>query len=149
MEHSIERKLAQRQIKLQWRMVNAPPYLFKDKSSMNILGIDKSSAYRTEDFTDDKAGAIVRLVPVTADGTQDPSRLERFIGKTNMQTNHGQVEIRFEIRAMSLEDAFDKWKDALQAQIDEMNSQATRARIVNGAVLSPSQAKALARGKKP
>ena len=114
---------------------------------MNIHPIDANASYRVEEYTDDKAGAILRMVPITDEGVQDPLRTERFTGKTFLGTANGPAEVRFPLEASSLKEAFALWPAALQHVLDEMESKAVSQRIINGAKLSPSEARALKRQK--
>jgi len=67
--------------------------------------MDVTSLYREELFTDRKVGAIRRLVPVRADGMNDPERPALFIGQAEIMTNMGPVPLSFEIEATTLEQA--------------------------------------------
>jgi hypothetical protein len=98
----------------------------------NIKPLDASCAYRVDRYTDIQAGEILRHVPVTIDGIQDPMRTEVFIGKTTMQTNRGPMELTFEIEARTLQEAFAVWAQSLEAKLEQMQSEATKARILNG-----------------
>ena len=114
---------------------------------MDIQGISLTASYEQREYTDDKAGAILRFIPVDTDGVRDPARTEFFKGRTFMQTNRGPVEIRFEIKADTLSQAFREWKNALQDELKDLENAQVKQRILNGAQLSPSEARALASKK--
>lgn len=114
-----------------------------------LAQINPDACFRLEEYTDNRVGSLIRMVPVMSDGVQDPMRLEQFIGKTNLQTNRGPIEVRFQIAgARTITEAFDLWLGALEDQMDQMESASRKNQIVNGAVLSPSEARALAAGSK-
>ena len=110
---------------------------------MNIKPLNSRNAYRIERYSDLVAGEILRHIPVTADGIQDPMRTEVFTGKTMMQTNRGPIELYFDLSASSLSEAFNVWDEALQTKLDELQSEAMKVKILNGAGLNPGQAKLL------
>lgn len=112
---------------------------------MNIQSISSAASYRLEEYTDDAAGAIVRMVPVSSDGASDPMRVERFTGKTFMQTDGGPIEMRFAIDAHTLTEAFEKWGAALRAHMSAINevtqAERIRASIIDSHPASPMQAR--------
>jgi hypothetical protein len=85
--------------------------------------IDPASLYREEIFTDRRAGTIRRLTPVTVDGAVDSRRPVLYSGQTQLLTPAGVLPLVFDIEALSLQDALDKFpdgvKDALEQAIDE------------------------------
>ena len=107
----------------------------------NLKPLDPALAYRIERYTDLVAGEILRHIPISPDGIQDPMRMEVFTGSTVMATNRGPFTITFEIDAKTLSEAFSMWLVALEDKIKELESNATKQRILNGSSLSPSQAK--------
>lgn len=80
--------------------------------------MDATSLYREELFTDRKVGAIRRLVPVRADGMNDPQRPELFIGQAEIMTNMGPVPLSFEIEATTLEQAVAGFSGAAAVAIE-------------------------------
>jgi hypothetical protein len=87
------------------------------------IQIDRASLYREDIFTDRRAGTIRRLTPVTTSGDTDSARPVLFSGQTQLLTPTGVLPLGFEIEAASLEDALDKFpdavKDALEQAIEE------------------------------
>jgi hypothetical protein len=99
--------------------------------------MDATSLYREEMFTDRKVGAIRRLVPVRADGSNDPLRQELFVGQAEIMTNMGPVPLSFEIEAKTLEQAVAGFSAAAAVaiertvqQIQEMRRQAASQLVV-------------------
>src|ERR1700760_1004306 len=87
------------------------------------IQIDRAGLYREDIFTDRRAGTIRRLTPVTQAGETDSARPVLYSGQTQLLTPTGVLPLGFEIEASSLEDALDKFpnavKDALEQAIEE------------------------------
>jgi hypothetical protein len=85
--------------------------------------LDAASMYREEVFTDRRAGTIRKLTPVTIDGNVDNTRHVLFSGQTQLLTPAGVLPLVFEIDALTLEEALQKFpegvKGALEQAIDE------------------------------
>jgi len=75
--------------------------------------------YREELFTDREAGAIRRLMPVTADGQPDPARPVLFVGQTQLLTTMGSIPLTFEIPATSLNEAIGKFGDMAKQAFEQ------------------------------
>jgi hypothetical protein len=90
----------------------------------NEIRMDASSLYKEEVFTDNTVGTLRRLSPVTAEGTDDPSRPVQFIGSTQVLTTAGPLPLSFEIKASSLGEAAsafgDAAKEAFERTMDEL-----------------------------
>ncbi|HEY2809340.1 MAG TPA: hypothetical protein VGI91_11150 [Steroidobacteraceae bacterium] len=87
------------------------------------IQLDPTALYREDVFTDRRAGSIRRLTPVTSDGAEDATRHVLYSGQTQLLTPAGVLPLGFEIEAMSLKEALDKFpagvKVALEQAIDE------------------------------
>jgi hypothetical protein len=85
--------------------------------------LDPTSLYREDVFTDRRAGSIRRLTPVTSDGADDSTRHVLYSGQTQLLTPAGVLPLGFEIEALSLKEALEKFpagvKVALEQAIDE------------------------------
>jgi hypothetical protein len=85
--------------------------------------LDATGMYREEVFTDRRAGTIRKLTPVTMDGSVDNTRHVLFSGQTQLLTPAGVLPLVFEIDALTLEEALEKFpegvKGALEQAIDE------------------------------
>ena len=53
-------------------------------SDQNDTTMDPNSLFREENFTDQKMGAIRKLTPVKADGSDDDSRDVLFLGSAQV-----------------------------------------------------------------
>lgn len=93
-------------------------------NDMPEIKIDADNMFREESFSDLKVGSIRRLVPVTADGEDDPARDVRYEGSASLMTPAGNLPLSFELEADSLSGAIDKFPEAVNAAaeraIDEL-----------------------------
>jgi hypothetical protein len=92
------------------------------------IKIDSTQLYREDMFTDRKAGTLRRLVPVTSDGSDDPSRPTLYSGQTQLLTPAGVLPLAFELEATSLEDACNKFPDAVKIAIEQAIEEAREMR---------------------
>ena len=82
--------------------------------------VDKTNLYREEAVTDMKVASIRRLVPIKADGTDDPSRESVFVGQTQLMTQERAVPIQSMLNATSLEGAIEEFPGAMEAALQDM-----------------------------
>jgi hypothetical protein len=92
------------------------------------IKLDVTQLYREEIFTDRKAGTLRRLVPVLADGSPDASRPVLYSGQTQLLTPAGVLPLAFELEAASLEDACNKFPDAVKIAIEQAIEEAREMR---------------------
>jgi len=92
------------------------------------IKLDASQLYREEIFTDRKAGTLRRLVPVNTDGSEDASRPVLYSGQTQLLTPAGVLPLAFELEASSLEDACNKFPDAVKVAIEQAIEEAREMR---------------------
>ena len=85
---------------------------------------DLENLYREESYTDLKVAQIRRLIPVKADGSSDDARSEVYVGETQLMSPRGPVPIHCPIEASSLEDAFDKFPDAVNVAVERLIEEA-------------------------
>jgi len=85
---------------------------------------DVDNLYREQNFTDMKAATVRQLTPVKSDGTPDESRPLQFIGDTTLMTQLGPIPVQFQISAESLDQAFEKFPEGVQAAIVQLNERA-------------------------
>ena len=81
--------------------------------------MDATQVYREEIFTDRKVGTIRRMTPVTVDGTVDATRLVIFVGQAQVMTPMGAVPISFELDAVTLEAAVEKFGAAAEQAVHQ------------------------------
>jgi len=86
-----------------------------ERPSPDELKVDKANLYREESYTDLRIGSIRHLVPVKPDGSPDPERKALFVAQTNAMTQAGLVPLDAPIEASSLEEAIEKFPEAVRA----------------------------------
>ncbi len=92
------------------------------------IKLDSTQLYREEIFTDRKAGTLRRLTPVKSDGSDDTSRQVLYSGQTQLLTPAGVLPLAFELEASSLEDACNKFPDAVKVAIEQAIEEAREMR---------------------
>ena len=81
--------------------------------------MDSTQIYREETFTDRRVGTIRRLTPVAADGSEDSARPVLFVGQAQVMTPMGAVPISFELDALSLNVAIEKFGAAAESAVQQ------------------------------
>jgi hypothetical protein len=81
--------------------------------------MDPTQIYLEETFTDRKVGTIRRLTPVTADGSTDAARPVIFVGQAQVMTPMGAIPISFELEAVSLNAAIEKFGAAAEQAVQQ------------------------------
>lgn len=101
------------------------------------MNMDVNGLYREDTVTDRKIGVIRRMVPIKADGSDDPGRATLYVGQAEIMTNMGPVPINFELEAATLADAVAGFAAAAQVavertvqQIQDMRRQAASQLVV-------------------
>jgi hypothetical protein len=93
-------------------------------SDLPDIRLDVTQLHREEAFTDRRTGVLRRLVPVTVEGIDDPSRPTIYEGQASLMTPNGALPLHFGIDADSLEAAVEAFpaaaNKALQEMVDEM-----------------------------
>jgi len=79
------------------------------QGSLSELRMDPGSLYREDVFTDRKMGTIRVLIPVRSDGLADDTRKVLYVGETQLLTAGGLLPLVFELDAVSLSDAVEKF----------------------------------------
>ena len=70
------------------------------------IQMDAANLYREESYTDLKAGSLRKLVPVKADGSEDPAREPVYTAATQVMTPGGVLPLSGEVEgAKSLAEA--------------------------------------------
>jgi hypothetical protein len=94
---------------------------------MSDIKVDQQNLYKEEVFTDLRIATIRQLTPVLPDGQKDGTRSVLYFGQTQMMTPAGSLPIHFEIEAASLEQAMEKFPDAVQQAVQELMESAREA----------------------
>lgn len=64
--------------------------------------MDPNSLYREENFTDQKLGAIRKLIPVNSDGSDDKDREVMFFGSAQVMTPMGAMPLNFALEGSTI-----------------------------------------------
>jgi len=99
-----------------------------DTDQEQELVFDKKNLYKEKTYTDLKTGSIKQLTPVKADGSKDESRTPMFMGQTQMMSPSGPLPIQCMIEAKNLEEAADKFPEAINATVERIIEEAKNAR---------------------
>ena len=95
------------------------------------IKLDPASLYLEEVFTDRRIGTIRRMTPVKGDGSRDPKREIAYLGETQVMSTVGALPISFEIDAVTLEEAAQKFgpaaKEAIERTMKELQELRRRA----------------------
>jgi hypothetical protein len=92
------------------------------------IKLDAANLYREEIFTDRRAGTLRRLTPVTTDGAVDGARAVLFSGQTQLLTPGGVLPLGFDIDARTLQEALDRFPEAVKLALDEAIEEAREMR---------------------
>src|SRR2546421_11402058 len=110
----------------------------------NDIKVDPNALFLEEIFTDRRVGTIRRLTPVKKDGQRDSARPVIYQGETQVLTPAGALPIGFEIPAVTLEEAADKFgqlaREAVERtvkELQEMRRQAASQIVVPQGPLPP------------
>jgi hypothetical protein len=111
-----------------------------DESQLPEIKLDPKDLYREDTFTDRRAGMLRRLVPVDAQGKDDPGRPVVFEGHASLMTQGGALPLRFEIDAASIEEALEKFPAyAQQALIETVEELQRLQREAQSSILVPGR----------
>ncbi len=82
--------------------------------------VDRSNLYKEESITDLKVASIRQLIPVTVDGSRDPSRAPIFVGHTQLMSPEGPLPIQAKLEANNFSEAMDVFPKAMKQALAEM-----------------------------
>ena len=91
-----------------------------DEHTLENIRIDADNLWKEEGFTDLKTGSIRKLTPIKLDGSEDDSRKPVFSATTNIMTPGGALPISGEIEASTLEEAVEKFPEAINAAVKQL-----------------------------
>lgn len=95
-----------------------------ESNAFNEVKVDKSNLYKEESFTDLKVATLRRLTPIKEDGSPDTSRPVLFTGETTLMSDRGPLPIQCAIEAADLNEAMDKFPEAVQGAVEKLIEQA-------------------------
>jgi hypothetical protein len=99
-----------------------------DQPEQLEIRVDRSNLFREETFTDLKVASLRRLTPVLPDGSPDVSRKTVFFGESQLLSPAGPIPVQCPIEAATLEEAIDRFPQALSAAVEEMLAAAEELR---------------------
>ncbi|MGH0032768.1 MAG: hypothetical protein ACQGVC_23490 [Myxococcota bacterium] len=100
----------------------------EEPQGIGEIRVDTANLYREEVYTDLRVATIRKLVPVRADGSDDPGRPALFSGQTNLMSQAGPLPVECPIEAASLEEATAKFPEAIQQAVDRLVEEAKEMR---------------------
>src|SRR5207244_9106458 len=110
----------------------------------NAIKVDPDALYLEEVFTGRRVGTIRRLTPVKKGGERDSARPVIYQGETQVLTPAGALPIAFDIPAVTLEEAANKFgqlaREAIERtvkELQEMRRQAASQIVVPQGPLPP------------
>ena len=89
--------------------------------------IDTNNLYREESIIDPKSASIRQLVPIKADGSEDPGRQPIFVGSSQLMTEEGPLPIQARLQAATLAEAYEEYPQAMKKAFREMVSRLQQA----------------------
>jgi hypothetical protein len=109
-------------------------------SMLEQLTMNPDDLYLEDSFSDQRAGHIRRLQPVTAEGAPDPNRSTRYIGSTQIMTPAGPLPLSFELAADSVGEAARQFAGAAEKAIEEAMEELKRLqREQQSSIVVPGQ----------
>jgi hypothetical protein len=96
---------------------------FMDNQEKIDFTVDKNNLYREESFTDLKVASIRQMIPVMADGTDDPSRTPLFFGHTQILTPQGPLPLQARLMANNMDEAIAEFPRAMETEMAQMIEQ--------------------------
>ena len=95
-----------------------------NQQGLDQIQVDIENLYREESFTDLKVASIRRLVPIKVDGSDDDTRPEIYTGSAHIMSQMGPVPVNAEIDATSIQEAIEKFPEAIKEGIERMVEEA-------------------------
>lgn len=95
-----------------------------DNKDGKEIQMDAANLYREESYTDLRAGTLRKLVPVKADGTDDPAREPIYTAATQVMTPGGVLPLNGEVAgAKSLAEAVAGFPATIQQAIADLREE--------------------------
>lgn len=90
----------------------------------NETRMDADALWREETYTDLRLGTIRRLVPVKADGSEDPGREARFTAVAQVMTPGGPLPLSGAIEgAKTLAEAVERFPEAVRQAVEDLREE--------------------------
>ena len=88
--------------------------------NLNDIRVNADNLYREEMITDLRVATMRQLIPIKPDGSRDEGREPIFIGQTHVMTSMGAVPIEAPLDAATLQEAMEKYPEAIREAIAKM-----------------------------
>ena len=94
------------------------------EKSLNDIQMDIANLYREEAYTDLKSGSLRKMVPITVDGAEDPSRKPFFTAVTQVMTPGGVLPLNGEVEgATTLAEAVDGFPATIHKAVEKLKEE--------------------------
>ena len=100
----------------------------ENAQELGEIRVDQSNLYREEVYTDLRIATLRRLTPVHPDGSPDESRQPLFTGQTHVMSQAGPLPVECAIEAHTLEEAAEKFPEAIKQAVDRLVEEAKELR---------------------
>ena len=90
--------------------------------------MDPNGLFREENYTDQRMGAIRKLIPVNADGSDDSSRDVAFFGSAQVMTPMGAIPLNFALEGTTIGEAAADFAGKAAIAVDEAAKELERMR---------------------
>ncbi|ETN93389.1 hypothetical protein U062_01278 [Gammaproteobacteria bacterium MOLA455] len=94
----------------------------------NNTAMDPNALFREENFTDQKMGTIRKLIPVKADGSDDPDRAVAFFGSAQVMTQMGAIPLNFALDGETIGEAARDFAGKAQIAVEEASQEIEKMR---------------------
>ena len=104
------------------------------------LEMDPNALYHEEQFSDQRAGQIRKLTPVTPEGAVDSSRPVMFVGSTQVMTPAGALPLSFELPGQTIGEAAQHFAEEAEKAIERTMEELKRMqREAQSSIVVPGQ----------
>ncbi|MDB2549637.1 hypothetical protein N9X44_02760 [Porticoccaceae bacterium] len=90
--------------------------------------MDPNGLFREENYTDQTMGAIRKLIPVCADGSDDTDRPVNFFGSAQVMTPMGAIPLNFALEGTTIGEAAEDFADKAAIAMEEAAKELERMR---------------------
>ena len=104
------------------------------------LEMDPNGLYHEEQFSDQRAGQIRKLTPITPEGAVDSSRSVMFVGSTQVMTPAGALPLSFELPGETIGEAAKHFAEEAEKAIERTMEELKRMqREAQSSIVVPGQ----------
>ena len=104
------------------------------------LEMDPNGLYHEEQFSDQRAGQIRKLTPVTPEGAVDSTRPVMFVGSTQVMTPAGALPLSFELPGDTIGEAAKHFAEEAEKAIERTMEELKRMqREAQSSIVVPGQ----------